>query len=90
VGSIADSTNTGGPTIQQAILSGSPGYFSCITVHHIYRTTATTTTVLQLFVQDYPGDRDYLGEPVPEEPFTHSPILVITLPLSASSIYYDP
>jgi len=46
--------------------------------------TTTTTTVLQPFV------RDYLGEPVPEETFTHSPILIIIQPLSASSIYYDP
>jgi len=30
-------------------------------------TTTTTTTVLWLFVRDYPG------EPVPEETFTHQP-----------------
>jgi len=37
----------------------------------------TTTTVLRV-------------EPVPEETFTHSPILIVIQPLSASSIYYDP
>jgi len=47
-------------------------------------TNTTTTTVLRSFV------RDYSGEPVPEETFTHSPILTIIQPLSASSIYYDP
>jgi len=47
-------------------------------------TTTTTTTILRPFVSDYPG------EPVPEETFTHSPILIIIQPLSASSIYYDP
>jgi len=30
------------------------------------------------------------GQLVPEETFTHSPILITNLPLSASSIYYDP
>jgi len=30
-------------------------------------TTTTTTTILRLFVRDYPG------EPVPEETFTHPP-----------------
>jgi len=43
-------------------------------------TTTTTTTILQPFVRDYPG------EPVPEETFTHSPILIIIQPLSASYI----
>ena len=38
-------------------------YLSCI--------TTTTTTILRPFVQDYPG------EPVPEETFTHSPVLII-------------
>jgi len=33
---------------------------------------------------------DYLGEPVPEETFNHSYIVIIIQPLSASSIYYDP
>jgi len=33
---------------------------------------------------------DYSGEPVPEETFTHSPILIIIQHLSASSIYYNP
>jgi len=33
---------------------------------------------------------DNLGEPVPEEIFTHSPIVIINLPLPASSIYYNP
>jgi len=47
-------------------------------------TTTTTTTVLRPFVQDY------LGEPVPEETITHSPILIIIQCLSASSIYCDP
>jgi len=36
------------------------------------------------FVQDNPGD------PVPAETFTHSPIMVINHPFSASSMYYDP
>jgi len=45
---------------------------------------AITTTVLWPFVRDYPG------KPVPEETFTHSPILIIIQPLSASSIYYNP
>jgi len=31
--------------------------------------------------------RDNPGEPVPEETFTHSPIVVINRPLSASYIY---
>jgi len=35
-------------------------------------------------------DNHYLGEPVPEETFTHSPILIIIQPLPASSIYCDP
>ena len=43
-----------------------------------------TTNVLWPFVVDYPG------EPVPEETFTHSPVVIIIQPLSASSIYYDP
>jgi len=34
--------------------------------------------------------RDNLSEPVPEETFIHSPIVVISHPLSASSILYDP
>jgi len=34
--------------------------------------------------------RDNPGEPVPEETFAHSPIVVISHPLSASSLYYDP
>jgi len=42
------------------------------------------TTILWPFVWDY------LGEPVPEETFTHSPILIIIQHLSASFIYYDP
>jgi len=42
------------------------------------------TTVLQDFVQDY------LYELVPEETFTHSQILIINHPLSASFIYYGP
>jgi len=45
-------------------------------------------------VNDYrnrlrPFVRDYPGEPVPEETFTHSPILTTTHPVSTSSIYYD-
>jgi len=51
---------------------------------HFWSTTTTTTTVFRPFVRDYPD------EPVPEETFTHSPILIIIQPLSASSIYYDP
>ena len=47
-------------------------------------TTTAASTVLRPFVRDYPG------EPVPEGTFTHSPILIINLPVSASSIYYDP
>jgi len=39
-------------------------------------TTNTTTTVLWPFV------RDYTGELVPEETFTHSPILIIIQLLS--------
>ena len=46
-------------------------------------TTITTTFVLWPFVR-------YPGEPVPEETFTHSLILIIIQPLSVSSIYYDP
>jgi len=45
-------------------------------------TTATTVVLLQ-FVRDHPG------ESVPEETFTHPPILIISQTLSASSIYYD-
>jgi len=48
-----------------------------------YAGTWATTTVLRLFVWDY------LGKPVPEETFTHSPIPIIIQPLSASSIYYN-
>jgi len=48
-----------------------------------YTTTNTTTTVLQLFVQDYPG------ELVPEETFTHSSVLIIVRPLSASSSVFN-
>jgi len=58
-----------------------------IQVHHLVAlviTSATTTTVLRPFVRDYPS------EPLPEETFTHSPILNINHPLSASSICYDP
>ena len=51
---------------------------------NVCTTTTTTTTVLRPFV------RDYAGEPVPEETLTRSPILVINLPLSDSSIYHDP
>jgi len=46
--------------------------------------TITTTTILWPFVWDYPY------EPVPEETFSHLPILTINHPLEASSIYYDP
>jgi len=46
--------------------------------------TTNTITVLRPFFQDYPG------EPVPEETFNHSPILIIIQSLSSSSIYYDP
>ena len=46
--------------------------------------TTTTTVVLQQFVRDHPG------EPVPEETFTHPPILIISQTSSASSMYYDP
>jgi len=46
--------------------------------------TAAATTVLWPFVRDYPGD------PVPEETFTYSPILIIIQPLSASFIYGKP
>jgi len=47
------------------------------------KTATTTTTVLQPFFRDYPG------EPVPEE--TQPPtILIIIQSLSASSIYHDP
>jgi len=47
--------------------------------------THTHTTVLWLsgFCPDNPG------EPVPEVTFTHSPIVVISHPLYATSIYYD-
>jgi len=34
--------------------------------------------------------RDNPGEPIPDEPFTHSPNMVINHPLSATSIYYNP
>ena len=44
----------------------------------------TQLLLLQPFVRDCPG------EPVPEETFSHSPILITIQPLSASSIYYDP
>jgi len=44
--------------------------------HNHVRTTITATTVLQPFIRDYPG------EPVPEETYTHSPILIIIQPLS--------
>jgi len=54
------------------------------TTSWITATTTTTTTVLRPFV------RDYLGEPVPEETFAHSPILIIIQPLSASFTYYNP
>ena len=55
----------------------------CLVV--LFRIMATTTTtVLRPFV------RDYLGEPVQEESFTHSPILTMVQPLWASFIYYDP
>ena len=33
---------------------------------------------------------DYPGEPVPEETFTHSHILIIIQSLSAPSTYHDP
>ena len=42
-------------------------------------TTTTSTTVLQPFVWDYPG------EPVPKETFT---IQIVNHPLSSSTIYY--
>jgi len=58
--------------------------FCIVTYVRYYATTTTNTTVLRPFVWDYPG------EPVPEDTFTHSPILIIIQPLSASSIYYDP
>jgi len=45
-------------------------------------TTTTTTTVLRRFVRNYPGER------IPVETFTHSPILIVIQPLSAYSIYY--
>jgi len=35
--------------------------------HTLHRQTVTTTTILRPFVRDYPG------EPVPEETFTHPP-----------------
>jgi len=41
----------------------------------IVRVAITTTTVLQPFVPGYPG------EPVPEETFTHSPVVIIIQPL---------
>jgi len=41
----------------------------------------TTTTILWPFV------RDHQGEPVPEETFTHSPILIIIQPYQLQSIY---
>jgi len=50
----------------------------------LVESTTTTIAVLWPFVRDYPD------ESVPEETFTHSPILIIIQPLSASSIYYDP
>ena len=43
----------------------------------------TTTTVLRPSVRDYPG------EPVSAETFTHSPVLIINH-LNVSSIYYNP
>ena len=43
----------------------------------IVRVAITTTTVLQPFVRGYPG------EPVPEETFTHSPVMIIIQPLSS-------
>jgi len=45
--------------------------------------TYTTTTILQPFVWDYPG------EPVLEETFAHSPILVINLPCPCSIYVLD-
>jgi len=54
----------------------------CVSLAAIIIVT-TTTTVLRPFVWDYPV------EPLPEEPFTHLPtILIIIQPLSASSIYH--
>jgi len=50
----------------------------------LVESTTTTIAVLRPIVWDY------LGELVPEETFTHSPVLIIIQPLSASSIYYDP
>jgi len=55
--------------------------YHCVALY----TTTTTTTVLRPFVRDYPG------EPVPEETFTHPPTWSSSnLYQSASSIYYDP
>jgi len=69
-------------------------YYSCINILSSSReipvyvvrsyTITTTTTVLWPFVRDYPG------EPVPEETFIRSSILIVIQPLSASSIYHDP
>jgi len=66
-------------------------YFTAITQVNLCKpappvnnTTTTTTTVVWPFARDYPS------ELVPEETFTHSPILIIIQPLSASSIYYVP
>jgi len=52
-----------------------------------YLLTATSKHRILLLLQLRPFVWDYPGEPVPEETFTHSPILIIIQPLSASSIY---
>jgi len=58
------------------------------TLHLANQTAHTHTTV---FYGSMDFVRDNLGEPVPEETFTHStPIMVINCPLSALSVYYDP
>jgi len=46
--------------------------------------TTTTTAVLRPFVWDYPGELVHILEE------TLTPILLISHPLSASSIYYNP
>jgi len=72
------------PKLKFARKIGSTCNSNCA-LHTLYcLTTTTTTTILRPFVRDYPGD------PVPEETFNHSHILIIIQPLSASSIYYDP
>jgi len=66
-------------TVEEDCKEADPGSPTFIII-----TQKTTTTILWPFVWDY------LGEPAPEETFTHTPVLIISHFLSVSSIYYDP